>query len=85
MELHTQRIGNRRNIAVGIDSEIIPEPLLLPLIQRRRSKSLHCLRNQSIPCQNKIKRFLLSGQYPRSISYSLISMAFRLFLYSVYV
>lgn len=85
MELHTQRIDNRRNIAVGIDSEIVPEPLVLPFIQRRRSKSLYCLRNQSIPCQNKIKRFLLSGQYPRSISYSLISMAFRLFLYSVYV
>ena len=85
MELHTQRIGNRRNIAVGIDSEIIPKPLVLPLIQRRRSKSLYCLRNQTIPCQNKIKRFLLLRQYPRSISYSLISMAFRLFLYSVYV
>ena len=56
MELHTQRIGNRRNIAVGIDSEIISKPLVLPLIQRHRSKSLYCLRNQSLPCQNKIKR-----------------------------
>lgn len=56
MELHTQRIDNRRNIAVGIDSEIVPEPLVLPFIQRRRSKSLYCLRNQSISCQDKIKR-----------------------------
>ena len=58
MDLHTQRIGNRRNIAVGIDSEIVPKPLVLPLIQRRRSKSLYCLRNQCIPCKNKIKRLV---------------------------